>query len=173
MRPVVFLDVDGVLNAVPLDGVAPKTFTDWQTSRRNGFRIIHSPEMGARLAALEADIYWLTTWCELANEHIGPLFGWGELPVLGQAQWRNDRGPGWWKSKAAEQFVAEHHRPYVWIDDDLGSATRNGECGWLISDETPRLLVSPSTGTGLRPDQLAAIETFVAENAPIVEDQPE
>ena len=160
-RPVVFLDVDGVLNVVGAALPGPDTFTDFRKTRCMGFRIVFSPEMGRRLAALDADIVWLTTWREHANKWIAPLFGWPKRELLDGDE---DGAVGWWKSGAVYGYVTEHQRPFVWLDDDLRFAERLGEVEWLAGCAVPHLSISPSTSVGLRPSHLDQIEQFVAEH---------
>ena len=164
-RPVVFLDVDGVLNAVGAAIPGPDMFTDFRRTHCMGFRIVYSPEMGRRLAGLDADIVWLTTWREMANKWIAPLFGWPKRELLdGDEDAHDDSAMGWWKSGAVYGFVTEHQRPFVWLDDDLRFAERLGEVEWLAGCAVPHLCISPSTTVGLRPSHLDLIEQFVAEH---------
>lgn len=160
-RPIVLLDVDGVVNKVR-DLLDADGFQDFRESKAKGFRIVHSPQMAARLAALDADIHWLTTWCDDANAHIAPLLGWDPLPVVGKEQYLNVIH-GWWKSDAAEAFVKEQGRPFIWLDDDLYSAERVGKVPWLAECELPNLCISPDTYRGLLPKHLDQIETWIAE----------
>ena len=158
-RPVILLDVDGVLNACPHRDPEKVGFTDFRVKLCDGFKITHSLEMGERLIALDADIVWLTTWENRSNTLIGPLFGWPEFPVLeGGEEWYR---PGWWKSTVAEKFIRENPRPFVWIDDDLADAEDNGEIDWVGDVDLPHFGVAPLTTTGLTPLSLAGIELFL------------
>lgn len=173
-RPVLFLDVDGVLNAV-MDSTRRRSptaagderldpsFRDWRRDRRRNFRITYSIEMGRRIGALGVDIFWLTTWLDHANSEIAPLFGWDPLPVLGFPEYLADTGPGWWKSAAAAAFVAEHQRPFIWIDDDLAWSLDRGDVEWLRTCEVPNLCISPHPGRGILPRHLDQIEAWIAE----------
>lgn len=159
--PVIFLDVDGVVNACPWDRAHPKSFDDWRSVRTGNFPILHSLQMGARLAALDAEIHWLTTWEHDANKYIAPLFGWEPHPVI---EWvAYDKAKTWGKSVAAEKFVAEHQRPFIWIDDDLKDALASGEVEWVKDCTVSHLLISPNPGMGITPKQLDAMERFLAE----------
>ena len=163
-RIAVLLDVGGVLNRIPPIDRTPveaNEFQDFRLTARQGFPISYSPEMGRRLAGLDADIIWLTTWeaGDLVNKEIAPLFGWGPLPVIPRAD-HDNRGSWWWKSSAAEEFLLADPRPYVWLDDDLFDAERMGAIKWVESFNQPRLLISPKMG--LTPSHLDQIEKWVA-----------
>jgi hypothetical protein len=163
MRPLILLDVDGVLNQVRgARGARALAFDDFQTAVCNGWKIRYSPLMGKRLAALEADIVWLTTWGEEANTWIGPLFGWEPLPVVERTD--EDDKTSWWKSPAALRFLTEQPTPpFIWIDDDLFDAVGNGEVRWLQDATLPRhLLISPEYDVALVPSALDQIEQWIA-----------
>lgn len=165
-RPMVFLDVDGVVNRFPTLERIPRRkheFDDLREAKVAGFPITFSPEMGRRLAALEADIHWLTTWegGNMANRHIAPLFGWEPLPTIARADHDKRAGAfGWWKSSAVKVLVAQHRRPFVWLDDELAAARKHGQIAWLRRCGLPHLLVSPELG--LLPRHLDRIEAWIA-----------
>lgn len=157
-RPVLLLDVDGVLNRLK-DLADKEGFDDFDTAICNGrFTIRYSRRMGERLAALEADIVWLTTWENDANEWIGPLFGWPELPFIERGG--HDARNRWWKSSAAELYLAEHPRSLIWIDDDLAEGM--GFAPWLSTYEPGRLLIAPYPTRGLLPRHLEQVEAWIA-----------
>lgn len=161
-RPVVLLDVDGVLNAFPatLYPQGTEGFQDFRSKPCNGYEICYSPQMGERLISLDADFVWLTTWEHRANEFIGPLFGWDAFPVLeGGEEWYRR---GWWKTTVAEKFIRKNPRPFIWIDDDLASEAWNIGIDWVRDQSAPFHTVSPLTVTGLLPSQLDEIEDFIA-----------
>jgi hypothetical protein len=161
MRPILLLDVDGVLNALHPPFRAPDTWEDWQQAKIEGITITYSPEMGRRLMALEADIHWLTTWEHMANKYIGPLLGLPELPVIDRPNLEAD-DPHWWKSIAAELFMLTNMgRPCIWIDDDITEAMRHEEIEWAHAWESAILTVSPDPRTGITPGQMKVIEACV------------
>lgn len=149
-RIKLYLDVDGVLNIFP-----KRTKTKWPDARLavcHGFNILHSPQMGARLAALDVDIHWLTTWCDLANEWIGPLFGWDELPVVGD-EFKDVWARPWWKLQYMQAY--EPTGPFIWIDDDLNDDAFE----WAETVPYPKMLVR--TATHLTSEMLDEIEAWV------------
>lgn len=88
MRPLLLLDVDGVLNAVSASP-DPRVWPDWQhgcaVAGGRAWPITWSPSV---VSAVEqwrsrADVRWLTTWGHHANAGLRALLGLRELPVAG------------------------------------------------------------------------------------------
>ena len=156
-KPVVLLDVDGVLN--PLLREKPTTWPDFRQVHANGFELWLSPEMGAALAALPATVVWSTTWCdepthlERFTEHLGGL-----APVwLGR--WGRSRDLRWKRElayAAAERFPA-----VVWVDD----LER-----WPPFTATPKhvLGMHPAPAEGLTRDDVGYIADWLADRVPKV-----
>lgn len=110
-----FLDVDGVINHWPSD--FPTEFPV-KSATCMRYQITYHAPIWKELAALDVDITWLTTWCELANEWISPLINFPELPVLGsrkELEWDNS---SWWKLDQIRDLNLTE--PFIWIDDELG-----------------------------------------------------
>ena len=125
--------------------------------------ITRSLKMGERIAALDADIVWLTTWevDDHANTFIAPLFGWDDLPILHAGEEWHRRG--WWKSTVAQKFIMENPRPFIWLDDDLHYSDSRGEVDWVRDCGVPFLLISPQHKQGLLPRHFDLIESFIAD----------
>lgn len=167
MKPLILLDVDGVLNAVCSGKTPDNEFGDFQEARVGlfgGLIITYSPEMGRRLAALDADIHWLTTWKTWANEHIAPLFAWAPFPVVPDIDPMEKRG--WWKASGARAVLEADPRPFVWIDDDLYYSVQDDPSimDWIDALKVPRLLLTPSTERGILPAQMEMVEEFVEKH---------
>ncbi len=181
-RPHLFLDVDGVLNALELGlGSDVDRFDDFEIHEVEfEFEVGHSrtfvaclsPAMGARLARLAVDIKWATTWEHRADSAIAPLCGLpSSLPVLTA----RDDAESWdldWKFLEVRREVEHDPRPFVWIDDDLdffqdGPITARE---WAASLSLPKLLIAPESETGLLPQQLDAVEDFVRRHGGEPED---
>ena len=161
-KPLLFLDVDGVLNAIPYQR-GPDQFDDFQQTRIMGVLITYSKKMGERIKALDADVVWLTTWQHKANEHIRHLYGWEEFPVV-VAHPESYDSP-WWKSKTAQRHLESSERPLIWIDDDLSYGERSGTLEWLREYSQPKLLICPQPTAGIRPSHLDMIEEWIKEHA--------
>lgn len=142
-KPLILLDVDGVLNAFTKPG------PHWQEHRAaagsGSFRVILNPDHGPMLLTLAAEtgaeLVWATTWEHDANLSIGPLIGLPELPVIEVSA--GTEVPGvLWKTPAVAEYV--QGRPFVWFDDDLNRADRGylkrheGVGDFLIVDVGPR-----------------------------------
>ena len=185
MRPLLLLDVDGVLNALgrPVEdgyvlGSADAVGRSWP--------ICFSPGVVAHVRRwLDAgvDVQWLTTWGDEANAGLRVLLGLPALPVAGtydggeEESWTApstslaqvtpaapDQVTGrWWKLDVAREAVRAHpDRAVVWIDDDLDVETdakhwmhAHGRC----------LLVAPNPGLGLTASDLGGIDDFLRWSA--------
>ena len=172
-RPHLFLDVDGVLNAFDLDlssdverfddfGVHEVEF-EFEAGYPQTFIVCLSPTMGARIAQLAVDIYWVTTWEHRADSAIAPLCGLPRgLPVLTP----RDKAEEWdldWKFHEVRRSVERDPRPFVWIDDDIDYFRDRSMTvrEWAAGLSMPNLLIAPNAETGLLPQQLDAVEDFV------------
>ena len=188
MRPLLLLDVDGVLNAVTVRP-DPDVWPDWRTGSAvaagRSWPVHWSPSVVA--AVLEwgalADVQWLTTWGHDANAGLRMLLGLPELPVAGthaDADFPPDAGepdalPGalaavtpaapdeltgrWWKFDLVRRLVrAEPQRPLVWVDDDL--AGQQEVRAWM-QRESRCLLVAPAPLTGLTRTELDEIGQYL------------
>jgi HAD domain in Swiss Army Knife RNA repair proteins len=157
----ILLDMDGVLNAIwatPPRGVWPV----WKQGEAHGFKIRWAPEVAdfvRRLAETPGvEVMWLSTWAELANEHISPLLDLPRFKVLGQPPLFEQ---GWWKFEDAKALYEKDPVPFVWIDDDLGDAYDCGASSWVKSLEGKGLGIRPDHQKGLTQRLLDEIEVFV------------
>lgn len=160
-RPRLYLDVDGVLNVLAPEGADPGTDT-WDDltlheqvpSHAGAFDLRLSRSMVAEIAALEADVAWLTTWRADAVAQVAPLVDAPDWPWL---DWRHD------KAEAVVADLRQQPRPFVWVDDM--AATRHDVHVVASQLDVPlpvHLLLRPSPTVGLRPSDLERIRGFVA-----------
>lgn len=132
LRPILAVDVDGVLNALSRGALIP----GWHDTRAMGFRIRYNPSHGPALLALAAecgaDLIWCTTWEALANEHIGPLVGLPELPWVpmepGRAGLKFSEYASVGRTKAAAMAAYAGERPFCWLDDEWDAGPELSEC---------------------------------------------
>ena len=152
-RPVVFLDVDGVLSPVVPHSDA---WTDWERVENIPFHLVLSRKMAGRIAQLDAEVVWLTTWEHDANAVVAEFLGWQPHDVLE----RSGDEERWWKLDAITERIEKEPRPFVWVDDELEHRKRDVE-PWLRSVEVPVLPLSPRAEVGLTEAELDQIEAFV------------
>jgi len=142
-RPILFLDVDGVLSIFGFDpsGEMPGPF-HWI----DGIAHCIPPRSGPLLEQLHAsfELVWATGWEEKANEYLPQILGlpFRELPSLtfdGRAVF----GSAHWKLEAITEYAGD--RPAAWIDDHLGDACLL----WARSRTAPTLLVETESAIGI------------------------
>ncbi|MEV4574347.1 HAD domain-containing protein [Nonomuraea jabiensis] len=123
MRPLILLDVDGVLN--PWHRQGPDWLSVTAVCDGVAYPVVLNPEHGPLLLQLAhetgAELVWATTWAEHANREIGPLVGLPELPVIPVNT--GTKAPHVHpKTPPVAAYV--NRRPFVWFDDDLERADR-------------------------------------------------
>lgn len=148
-KPIVFLDIDGVLN--PIRGLAhlPWRFEPQFRSsfESGGYSLDLSREMGKAILDLDCDVRWLTSWGHYACI-IGEHMGWDKLPVVAT---RDSEQP-YWKVLAVKKELSVPGPPLVWMDDDANLLTSS-----FGQDNDPhnRLkIICPKDGTGLTPEHI-------------------
>lgn len=165
-RPLVLLDVDGVLNP----SFSSKTrrrlaYHDGWVQRRVDvggltFRLFVNPEHGRwlRLLAIEtgAELAWGTTWEEYANPCVGPLLC---LPSLRHAVVRD----GVHKADGIVPFTAG--RPFVWFDDEPDA----GEAAARLAGDQPHLVVYVDEHTGLTEEHVTVARDWLLSLPAMVE----
>ncbi|NUR88305.1 MAG: hypothetical protein HOY71_29815 [Nonomuraea sp.] len=111
MKPLLLVDVDGVLNPF---GRANPDYRRYECVIDDRRYVVHlNPRHGARLLELAlktgSELVWATTWVGHANEWIGPRIGLPTLPVI-------EMEPG-----NKTPYVADYvrGRPFVWFDDQV------------------------------------------------------
>ena len=139
VRPVVALDVDGVLNAaigpehiITIPAAAlPKSPFIFGEGYLDLTLALHLDEaLGPWITALRerAVVVWASTWEGAANSHLAPLLGIDPLPVGATVEDQalmKGHATGWgvveWKAAAlADRYAG---RPLVWVDDLAGPYT--------------------------------------------------
>jgi hypothetical protein len=159
-RPLLLLDVDGVLNP----WLMPRLPAGYQEHRIGQFDVVlagwHGPALLRLCRDAGLELVWATTWEEDANREIAPRVGLpADLPWIPFKAQEVDLFTETRKLPAVQRWVED--RACAWIDDDLGfdawtwAAKRTGA-------GIPTLLVQPSPGRGLIREHLDAIEAWVA-----------
>jgi hypothetical protein len=172
-KPVLLLDVDGVVNAVCNQEDYPVAWPteSWHFTRvaANGFAwpIHYSTEVVERLNALSesVEIRWHTTWQTDALQ-LGRQLGFNIFPVQDAPQFQQNHASdvpifyNWWKMYAALDVVNKERRPLIWCDDDLDIHNRI-IVSQYASDPEMLCLVHPFTNIGLTKQHFDDINTFL------------
>jgi hypothetical protein len=158
-RPVLFLDVDGVISLFGFQrsGPPPGTFHSIDG-------VIHciGADAATRLRRL-ADTYelvWATGWEEKANEYLVHILELpGDLPFLtfdGRAVF----GSAHWKLEAIEEYA--RGRRAAWIDDNLDERAEK----WAAKRQEPTLLVRTESALGITDEHVERLLRFASGVTP-------
>ena len=147
-RPILFVDVDGVISLFGFSDERPLPGSFHQVDG-----IVHclGHYAGARLGRLAEryELVWATGWEEKANEYLPRLLGLTArtLPTLtfdGRAVW----GTAHWKLAAIDEYAGD--RPAAWIDDSLDARCER----WARERRAPTLLVRTEPATGIEDEHV-------------------
>jgi hypothetical protein len=148
-RPLLLVDVDGVISLFGFDHTAPPPGFPVPV---DGTPHWLSIDAGPRLERLSRtfECVWCTGWEERAEEHLPRLLG---LP----GGWRHlTLGPGW-KLEAIDTTLGAS-RPIAWIDD----VHDEKEAAWAASREGPTLLVTTDPAIGLSDEHVTGLEAWAS-----------
>ena len=188
-RPLVLLDVDGVLNILSdsADGW-PVVSAGWAVAEGRRYPITWAPEVVDRLRrSLDEDveIQWLTTCGHDANTSLRHLLDLPELPVAGTYGQRLSGAPEpageahasvapaapdpltghWWKYDVVQRLLREQPgRMLIWIDDELHDEWSRFR---MWADEHPSVRpIGPDGRHGLTPEHLEQIDQLLQAGHP-------
>ena len=156
-KPVLFLDVDGVIS---LFGFTDRTALPYPFHWVDGIAHCISTDCGARLQRLDErfELVWATGWEEKANEYLPLILDlpFRDLPSLsfdGSAVW----GTAHWKLAAIDEYAGD--RPAAWIDDNLDERCES----WANDRAAPTLLVRTEPDTGMSDEHVEQLLRWAEE----------
>lgn len=185
-KPIILLDVDGIINCMGEWGSINKIWPDTLTAENvHGYNIVYSPTVVAKINKWSevAEVKWLTSWGPRARDFLAPRLGLNAFSVLPYDNKAKDNNNT--KVSCAEEVAKEMDpdRLLIWLDDDFklwipitynhdswqfkeGFANHNGHC--LTPGEDCRLrpnslYISPYCG--LTPNHLALVDKYLANPA--------
>ena len=136
-RPLVLLDVDGVINDL---GALYGRERPWYVHEvlSNGY-VLHIPEyMQALITDLvaTADVWWCTTWRDRANDELAEFLAINRLPVVDDGSQSRNVG---WKPAAAHAIAKaalDTGREVFWIEDFYGILPTNAMPAGVVFIDT-------------------------------------
>jgi hypothetical protein len=138
-RPLLFVDIDGVLSVF---GFAPNAAPQGTWTQVDGIAHLLSATAARNLHRLRSayELVWCSGWEEKANDYLPHLLGLGPFPHL---SFPMKAGTEHWKIESVERHAA--NRAMAWIDDDFNDACH----AWAARRPAPTLLVSTDPARGL------------------------
>jgi hypothetical protein len=147
MRPVLLLDVDGVLCCDGSAGLAVGT---------SGHRGTMPADMVDRVARLtdRFELWWCSAWEAHANAAIAPVLGIEPCPYVRLTVGAGDS----WKLPAVAATVEESlpGRAVAWVDDMVGPTAQR----WAASRGAPTKVLRVAPERGLRDHHVAELLAF-------------
>ena len=136
MRPLLFLDVDGVLNPFP---DTPSGFDEYDFFPQDDepVRLAEAHRDWLHQLASVYELVWATGWGEEANRLLSPFLGLPTYPVVPRRFEPSDKVP------AIDRIAGD--RSAAWVDDMLSMTVHE----WATARRAPTLLVDVDSETGL------------------------
>lgn len=152
-KPLLGLDIDGVLNAFS-DPFELPSHTEMHVG---GYWVLLNIEEHSQwITELKEhfDIVWATMWTHQANEYIAPVLGIGPFPVIDHNQIpdsvdeRTLGGIDSFKIATIDPYIG--NRPFAWIDDDISHVAEQ----WASERDAPTKLVKPDPMFGMQREHI-------------------
>ncbi len=156
-RPLVLLDVDGVINDL---GSLYRQPRPWHVHHvpSNGF-VLHVPDYMPSLITnlvATAEVWWCTTWRDRANSELAEFLGIDRLPVIDDGS--HSRSVDW-KPAAAHAIARtalESGREVFWIEDFYGNVPAAAMPDGVVFIDTAADTLGPVLTEEMLPTQLRA-----------------
>jgi hypothetical protein len=153
MKPILAVDVDGVISLFGFEEPPAATVARWEMV--DGIVHCISLVAGERLRRLSErfELVWATGWEDRANDHLPHLLGIPELPHVsfdGAARF----GSAHWKLGPLDEYG--QGRPLAWIDDSFDESCY----AWAEQREEPTLLVPTEPHLGLEEAHVDALASW-------------
>src|SRR4051794_14425332 len=141
-RPLLAIDVDGVISLFGFDEPPPRDQANFQLI--DGMVHCISLSAGSHLGRLGEfyEMIWATGWEEKANDYLPNILGLPELPVLSFGRAARF-GSAHWKLGPIDSY--SEGRPVAWIDDSFDESCYQ----WADNRTAPTLLVPTESALGL------------------------
>ncbi len=155
MKPLLLVDVDGVLNPFP---DCPHGFTEYDFFPEDDepVRLAEAHAIWLRELARAYEIAWASGWGDDANRILSPFFGLERLPLVPLPP--VPFGPRE-KLLAIAAFAGD--RPLAWIDDMLADDARR----WAAERRIPTLLIQVDPAVGLTRADVDRLLAWVEPNS--------
>jgi hypothetical protein len=152
-RPLLLLDVDGVLNPYP---ETPAGYAEHDFFPEDDEPVRLAGVHGGWLHELadSFDVVWATGWGDEAIRLLGPHFGLATFPLLPLPPVPFDAIAKW---REAEGYVND--RAVAWVDDLLPAEAHS----WAKARREPTLLLRVDHRTGLTRDHVDRLLAWAAE----------
>ena len=153
-RPILLVDVDGVLNPWQAED-CPPGFNIYDFFP--GERVLLSPGHGKLLASLSRayELVWATAWEHRANQLICPVL---ELPALPVIEFPFD-GRDLYFRKLPAVIDAVGNRACAWIDDEY----QPDHYVWAERRDAPTLILDIDPAEGLTSDVVARLADWATD----------
>ena len=156
-RPLLLIDVDGVISLFGFDPAQPPP---GRFEMVDGIAHLLSATAGESLRRLHQvfEPVWCTGWEEKANEYLPHALGLeASFPYLNFAG-ATPSIAGHWKLTAIDEY-AGRSRPVAWIDDGHDERCRQ----WAADRPGPTRLISTDPATGLTADHVEELLAWAAQ----------
>jgi hypothetical protein len=139
-RPLLLLDIDGVLNPFAAAGCPDGYAEHVVFAGEEPVRVCAGHGAWLRELAAEFTLVWATAWEEEANRRLAPLLGLDPLPVIRMPAPPFPPGA---KLPAVAAYAGQ--QPLAWLDDVVTADMRT----WAATRDVPTLLIGVDPAIGL------------------------